>query len=88
MIRGGMFFILAVALASCEQNIGSTGPSDGRPSIVNACSEQPKGFNSEPQPRRDHGDRTPIVVNIPRPEPTIRCDRTDDRSDNRTGVTE
>lgn len=79
------WILLAAALSwGCEQNIGATGPSSDRPSIVNACSEVPQGFASTPAPRKDHGDRQPIVVNVPRPEPTIRCDRTDAR----TGLSE
>jgi len=66
------WFVLALALWGCEQKIGTTSPSDSRPSIVSACSE---GLNSEPVRDNRDRDRTPIIVNIPRPDPTINCTR-------------
>lgn len=84
MIRGVTLFFLALALASCEQNISTGGgSSDGRPSIVAACSE---GLASAPQPvhRPSPVSPTNVVVNVPPPEPSVRCDRTDAR----TGLSE
>ena len=62
--------IALAALAGCEQNIGSGQGLTGsdRPSIVAACSQ---ALASEPKRR----DRDPVVVNIPRPEPSVRCSR-------------
>ena len=70
--------LLAFVLTGCEQNIGSTGPSSGseRPSIVSACSEEPKGFASTPPPKHT-GDR-PIIINVPpQPAPVVNIPRDD-----------
>lgn len=74
MTRG--WLLLALALVGCEQNIGTTGTD--RPSLIAACAEAPKGLRSEPQPvHRDRDRVQPVVVNIPPPEPSIRCSRDD-----------
>ena len=59
-----------LAVAGCEQNIGGNGGLAGtdRPSIVAACSQ---ALASEPKRR----DRDPVVVNLPAPEPSIRCSK-------------
>lgn len=61
----------AFVLLGCEQNIGSGGlAGSDRPSVVAACSQ---ALASEPK-HRDR-DRDPVVINIPRPEPTVRCSK-------------
>jgi hypothetical protein len=75
--------LVLLLLAGCEQTITTSGPSssDGRPSIVNACAEVPqKGWASAPQPAPRYAPPPAqpapnVIVNVPRPDPTIRCDR-------------
>ena len=68
-----LLVVLTLGLIACEQNIGGNGGLAGsdRPSIVAACSQDTQ-LNSTPKPRHD---RDPVVVNIPRPEPTVRCSK-------------
>ena len=75
--------LIAIALMGCSQEISTGGGGSDRPSIIAACSQ---GFKSEPQPvhRPSPTSPTNVVVNVPKADPTIRCDRTDAR----TGLTE
>lgn len=75
--------VLVFALLGCSQEIHTGGGGSDRPSIITACSQ---GLKSEPQPihRPSPTSPTNVVVNVPRPDPTVRCDRTDAR----TGATE
>ena len=70
MTRSLLGLVALALLTGCEQNIGGNGGLAGtdRPSIIAACSQ---ALASEPRRR----DRDPVAINLPAPEPSIRCSK-------------